>query len=155
MNNQASRSPVFKAMLETEMEESLSDTIKLSDVSHGALCAFVDFLYTAEAPLDDDMACDLLVLANKYEINHLKNYGENFLISKLNWESSLKNYSFAHQHNAKTLLDDALSLILDTMDNLNEREEYLELVEKDPRLVVNIYEAYYSKTGRCCRCHQS
>ncbi|XP_071726997.1 BTB/POZ domain-containing protein At4g08455-like [Rutidosis leptorrhynchoides] len=146
MNKQASRPPVFKAMLETEMEESLSDTIKLSDVSHGALCAFVDFLYTTEAPLDDDMACDLLVLANKYEVNHLKNYCENFLISKLNWESSLKNYSFAHQHNAETLLDAALSLILDNMDNLNESKEYLELVEKDTRLLVNIYEAYYSNT---------
>jgi speckle-type POZ protein len=31
------------------------------------------------------------------------------------------------------------------MDKLTKREEYMELVEKDPRLVVEIYEAYLSK----------
>ncbi|KAL8225625.1 hypothetical protein R6Q57_018182 [Mikania cordata] len=141
----ASRSPVFKAMLETEMEESLSGTIKLSDVSYDALRAFVNYLYTAEACLDDDMACNLLILADKYEVKHLKTYCEKFLISKLIWESSLISYSFAHQHNAHNLLDAALSLILDNMDKLSKREEYMELVEKDPRLLVEIYEAYLSK----------
>lgn len=141
----ASRSPVFRAMLETEMEESLSGTIKLSDVSYDALRAFVNYLYTAEASLDDEMACNLLILADKYQVKHLKTYCEKFLISKLNWETSLMSYSFAHQHNANNLLDAALSLILDNMDKLSKREEYVELVEKDPRLVVEIYEAYLSK----------
>lgn len=141
----ASRSPVFRAMLETEMEESLSGTIKLSDVSYDALRAFVNYLYTAEACLDDEMACDLLVLGDKYEVKHLKSYCEKFLISKLNWETSLMSYSFAHRHNANNLLEAALSLILDNMDQLSKREEYMELLEKDPRLLVEIYEAYLSK----------
>ncbi|KAK1439906.1 hypothetical protein QVD17_05731 [Tagetes erecta] len=141
----ASRSPVFRAMLETEMEESLSGTIKLSDVSYDALRAFVNYLYTAEACLDDDMACNLIILADKYEVKHLKTYCEKFLISKLVLESSLISYLFAHQHNANNLLDAALSLILDNMDKISKREEYIELVDKDPRLVVEIYEAYLSK----------
>lgn len=141
----ASRSPVFRAMLENEMEESLSGTIKISDVSYDALRAFVTYLYTADACLDELMACDLLVLAEKYQVNHLKTYCEKFLISKLNWENSLPNYGFAHQHNAKNLLDAALSLIMENMDKLTKREEYKELVDKDPRLVVEIYEAYLSK----------
>lgn len=145
MLKQASRSPVFRAMLENEMEESLSGTIKISDVSYDALRAFVNYLYTAEACLDENMACDLLVLAEKYQVKHLKTYCEKFLISKLNWENSLVNFAFAHQHNAKNLLDAALALIMDNMDKLSKREEYKELVEKDPRLVVELYEAYLSK----------
>ncbi|KAK4360403.1 hypothetical protein RND71_019355 [Anisodus tanguticus] len=141
----ASRSPVFRAMLENEMEESLSGTIKISDVSYDALRAFVTYLYTADACLDELMACDLLVLAEKYQVKHLKMYCEKFLISKLNWENSLPNYVFAHQHNAKNLLDAALSLIMENMDKLSKQEEYKELVDKDPRLVVEIYEAYLSK----------
>ncbi|KAL7176321.1 hypothetical protein ACSBR2_029796 [Camellia fascicularis] len=141
----ASRSPVFRAMLENEMEESLSGTIKISDVSYDALRAFVNYLYTADACLDEQMACDLLVLAEKYQVKHLKTYCEKFMVSKLNWESALVNYAFAHQHNAKNLLDAALSLIMDNMDKLSKREEYMELVEKDPRIVVEIYEAYLSK----------
>lgn len=139
------RSPVFKAMLENEMEESRSGTIKVSDVSYDALRAFVNYLYTAEACLDEQMACDLLVLAEKYQVKHLKGYCEKFLVSKLSWENSLMSYAFAHQQNAKLVLDAALCLITDNMDKLTEREEYIELVENDPRLVVEIYEAYLSK----------
>ncbi|KAJ6412607.1 hypothetical protein OIU84_005620 [Salix udensis] len=102
-------------MLENEMEERRSGIIRISDVSYDVLRAFVNYLYTAEACLDEQMAYDLLILAEKYE------------------------------HNAKHLLQSALSLITDNMDKLTKREEYMELVEKDPRLVVDIYEAYLSK----------
>ncbi|KAJ9166715.1 hypothetical protein P3X46_021422 [Hevea brasiliensis] len=141
----ASRSPVFRAMLENEMEESRSGTIKISDVSYDALRSFVNYLYTAEACLDEQLACDLLVLAEKYQVKHLKSCCEKFLVSKLNWDNSVPSYAFAHQHNAKHLLEAALSLITDNMDKLTKREEYMELVERDPRLVVEIYEAYLSK----------
>ncbi|RAL48147.1 unnamed protein product [Cuscuta campestris] len=141
----ASRSPVFRAMLENEMEESLSGTIKISDVSYDVLRSFVNYMYTAETCLDECMAFDLLVLAEKYEVKHLKTYCEKFLISKLNWENSLLNYAFAHQHNAKSLVEAALALIMVNMDKLSKREEYTELVEKDPRLVVELYEAYLCK----------
>lgn len=143
--NQASRSPVFRAMLENEMEESRSGTIKISDVSYDALCAFINYLYTAEACLDEQMACDLLILAEKYQVKHLKTYCEKFLVSKLNWDNSVMSYTFAHHHNAKHVLDASLSLITDNMDKVTKREEYMELVEKDPRLVVDIFEAYLSK----------
>lgn len=132
-------------MLENEMEESRSGTIKISEVSYEALRAFVNYLYTAEACLDEQMACDLLVLAEKYEVKHLKTYCEKFLVSKLDWDNSVVSYAFAQQHNAKHLLEASLLLITENMDKLTKREEYLELKAKDPRLVVEIYEAYLSK----------
>ncbi|GLU00949.1 hypothetical protein SLE2022_182820 [Rubroshorea leprosula] len=140
-----SRSPVFKAMLENEMEESRSGTIKISDVSYEVLLAFINYLYTAEATLDEQMAYDLVVFAEKYQVKHLKAYCEKFLVSKLNWDNSVMSYAFAHQQNAKLVGDAALSLITDNMDKLTKREEYVELVERDPRLVVEIYEAYLAK----------
>ncbi|XP_006288349.2 BTB/POZ domain-containing protein At4g08455 [Capsella rubella] len=140
-----SRSPVFRAMLENEMEESRSGTIKISDVAYDTLRTFVYYLYTAEACLDEQMACDLLVMAEKYQVKHLKSYCERFLVTKLSWDNSLMTYAFAHQHNAKHVLDAALSQITENMEKLTKREEYMELVEKDPRLIVEIYEAYLSK----------
>ncbi|XP_010532209.1 PREDICTED: BTB/POZ domain-containing protein At4g08455 [Tarenaya hassleriana] len=149
-----SRSPVFKAMLDNEMEESLSGTIKISDVSYDALRAFVNYLYTAEACLDEQMACDLLILSEKYQVKHLKSYCERFLMTKMSWETSLVSYAFAHRHNAKQMLDAALSLITDNMDKVTKREEYMELVEKDPRLIVEIYEAYLSKQVNTAATHR-
>ncbi|KAL3737291.1 hypothetical protein ACJRO7_026116 [Eucalyptus globulus] len=126
----ANRSPVFEAMLENEMEESRSGTIKISDVSYDALRAFVNYLYSAEACLDEQMAS----IGRKVPV-----------LSKLNWDNSIVNYTFVHQHNAKLLLEAALSLILDNMDKLRKRQEYSEFIEKHPTLVVEIYEACLAK----------
>jgi speckle-type POZ protein len=132
-------------MLENDMEESRSGTIKIADVSYDALRAFVNYLYTAEACLDNQMACNLLVLGEKYQVKHLKAYCEKYLISKLNWEKAIVNFAFAHQHNANQLQDAALAVIMENMDNLTKNEDYTELVETNPRLVVEIYEAYLAK----------
>lgn len=145
VNNQISRSPVFKAMLENEMEESRSGIIKIHDVSYDVLRSFVHYLYTAEVLLDEQLACDLLVLAEKYQVKHLKCFCEKFMTSKVNNDNALANYAFAHRHNAKPLLEAALSLIMDNMATLTERVEYKELVDEDPRLVVEIYEAYLTR----------
>ena len=127
------------------MEERRSGTIKISDVSYGALRAFVDYLYTAEALLDDQMACGLLVLAEKYQVIHLKAYCEQYLMSTLNWENAVTNYAFAQQHNANQLMDASLALITDNMGKISKHDEYEDLVESNPRIVVEICEAYLSK----------
>lgn len=127
------------------MEESRSGTIKISDVSYDVLRCFVHYLYTAEVSLDEQLACELLILAEKYQVKHLKAFCEKFMTSKVTNENAVMNFAFAHRHNANQLLEAALSLITDNMDTLTVREEYKELVDKDPRLVVEIYEAYLAK----------
>ncbi|PKU86558.1 BTB/POZ domain-containing protein At4g08455 [Dendrobium catenatum] len=140
-----SRSPVFKAMLETEMEENKSGMIKIYDVSYEVLRSFVKYLYTAEVLLDEQMACDLLILAEKYQVKHLKSFCEKFMTSKVNNENAIASYAFAHQHHAKQLIEAALSSIIENISTLTEREEFKELLERDPRLVVEIYEAYLTR----------
>ncbi|XP_050125434.1 BTB/POZ domain-containing protein At4g08455-like [Malus sylvestris] len=140
------RSPVFRAMLENEeMEESRSGTVKIADVRYDALQAFVNYLYSAETCLDQNLACDLLILAEKYQVQHLKHYCQKFLVSKLNWDNALTTYTFACCHNAEDIMDAALEVITDNMDKLTTQLEYVNLVEKDPQLVIKIYETYLSK----------
>ncbi|PQQ02331.1 BTB/POZ domain-containing protein [Prunus yedoensis var. nudiflora] len=142
----ANRSPVLRAMLDNEMKESLSGTIKIGDVSYDVLLrAFVNYLYTAEVCLDQKLACELLVMSEKYEVQHLKDFCQKFLVSNLNLDNSLSTYTFAHQHNFKPIIDAALTLITASMDKLASRDEYTELKERDPRLLLEIYEAYFSK----------
>ncbi|KAK1299841.1 BTB/POZ domain-containing protein [Acorus calamus] len=87
-----SRSPVFKAIL----EKTRSGTIKIVDVSYDVLRSFVHYLYTAEVLLDERMTCDLLVLAKKYQVKHLKSYCEKFMTSKVNSENAIVTFTFAH-----------------------------------------------------------
>lgn len=140
-----SKSPVFKAMLENEMEENRTRTIKITDFSYEVLRQFVHYLYTAETFPDEQMAYDLLVLAEKYQVKHLRTVCEKFITSRVNNDNAIMSFAFAHQHNAKHLREAALSLIIENMHTLTTREEYHELVDKDPRLVVEIYESYLAK----------
>lgn len=127
------------------MEENKSGLIKIHDVSYEVLRSFVKYLYTADVLLDEQKAFDLLVLAEKYQVKHLKSFCEKFMTSKVNNESAVVSYAFARQHHAGQLAEAALSLIIENISTLTEREEYKELLEKDARLVVEIYEAYLTK----------
>lgn len=132
-------------MLKNDMTERRSGTIKISDISYDTLSAFVNYLYTAEASLDNELACNLLVLGEKYQVKHLKTYCEKYLIAKMNWNKAISNYAFAYQYNCKQLRSASLAVILDNMDLLTQNECYAELVDTNPRLVVEIYETYIGK----------
>ncbi|KAJ3683477.1 hypothetical protein LUZ60_013704 [Juncus effusus] len=140
-----SRSPVFRAMLETQMSESRSGVIKIPDTSAKVLQSFINYLYTAETTLDEEITPDLLILSEKYQVIHLKSSCERFMTSKVNCENAIRFYEFASKYGAKQLCEASLSLIVENMASLKEREEYKELVERDPRLVVEIYEAYLNR----------
>ncbi|KAI5081698.1 hypothetical protein GOP47_0001441 [Adiantum capillus-veneris] len=142
-----SRSPVFKAMLESEMEESRSGIIKITDFSYEILRLFVHYLYTAEIYPEslEECAFDLLALAEKYNVKHLKAVCERFMTSKVNCDNALFSFEYACQHGAKTLKEAALSAILDNIEELPHKIEYHELVDRDAKLVVEIFEAYLAK----------
>ncbi|GAB2289783.1 hypothetical protein Dimus_024088 [Dionaea muscipula] len=141
----ASRSPVFKAMLEIAMKESISGTIEISDITHDSLHTFVNYLYTADVCLDEKIARDLLVLAEKYQVKHLNELCQGYLVSNLNWDNSVLNYVFAYKHSVVKLLEASLLIITDNMDMFMNRDDYGELIKKDPSLVVGIWEAYTKK----------
>ncbi|KAK7302048.1 hypothetical protein RJT34_12927 [Clitoria ternatea] len=139
------RSPVFKAMLESDMLESRSGKIKIADVSCEVLRAFVNFLYTAEACLNDKMAGSLLALGEKYQVKHLKAYCEKFLISKLNWDKSLKFFTFASKYNCKQLKGASMEVIMNNMPNFTENYYHEVMARNNYMLIVEIYEKYARK----------
>ncbi|KAK7301983.1 hypothetical protein RJT34_12860 [Clitoria ternatea] len=138
-------SPVFKAMLESDMLESRSGTIKIADVSCETLRAFVVYLYTAEACLDDQMAGNLLALGEKYQVKYLKAYCEKFFISNMNWDKSLQLFAFANKYNCQQLRSASLDVIMNHMDQLTKNDYYDELLENNPLLLVEICQTHYRK----------
>ncbi|GAB2289791.1 hypothetical protein Dimus_024096 [Dionaea muscipula] len=153
-NCQATHSSVFKAMFERVMEESISGTIKISDViAYDSVHAFVNYLFTAHVCLHKKIARDLLILAEKYQVKHLNELCQKYLVSdlnwdnlvSLNWDNLVSNYVFAYQHSARKLLKASLSIITNNMDKFMNTDEYRELVKKDSSCVVGIFKAYMKK----------
>ncbi|XP_008233198.2 PREDICTED: BTB/POZ domain-containing protein At4g08455-like [Prunus mume] len=135
----ASRSPVFKAILENETKE-----IDLYELWPQGLGAFVRYLYTAEICLDQQLARSLLGVAKKYQVHHLEDLCQKFLVSNLNWDNSLATYTFGHDHNDKQIIDAALMVITNNLEKLASSREYAELKESHPQLVIEIYERHFA-----------
>ncbi|KAH7433559.1 hypothetical protein KP509_07G074900 [Ceratopteris richardii] len=142
-----SRSTVFKAMLESNMQESRTNSIKIMDFTYEVLKLFIHYLYTAEIYPEslEECAVDLLALAEKYNVKQLKSVCERHMISKLNFRNALYNFEYASIHGAKALKQAALSTIHENMPDLIGSSDYQELVSRDAKLVVEIYESYSFK----------
>ncbi|KAJ7564615.1 hypothetical protein O6H91_02G025800 [Diphasiastrum complanatum] len=86
-----SRSRVFDVMLKANMVERQTKTIKLEDMNTAVLHSFVRFLYSANASAEDlqQHSPNLLLAANKYEVDLLKGVCENFMVKYLTKDSVL------------------------------------------------------------------
>ncbi|CAL2241984.1 unnamed protein product [Prunus armeniaca] len=107
----ASRSPVFKALLHNETKE----------------------IHIYELSLQE-------LVAEKYQLHHLKDLCQKFLVSNLNWDNSLATYTFGHDHNDKQIIDAALMLITNNIEKLASSDEYADIKRSHPQLVIKIYE---------------
>lgn len=78
----ASRSPVFAAMFEHEMEEKKQNRVEIIDMEKNVLSEMLKFIYTGKSTNLDRMAADLLAAADKVCIynNLLHNFHNNHCV---------------------------------------------------------------------------
>ena len=71
----ASRSPVLKAMFETNMKEKNTGTVEIQNMAQEVLEKMLLYMYTGQVPDTDSDANELLAAADQYQIgkNSLKN----------------------------------------------------------------------------------
>jgi len=86
----ASRSSLFKSMLEAEMKEKQTNEINITDSNPEHVQMMIDYIYADELPQNlSDVAADLLHLAVKYDLQGLTNACEDSLVSNLNKDNAL------------------------------------------------------------------
>ena len=99
----AAQSPVFRRMIESPMAEGSSCRAEISDFTGDVVEEMVHFMYTGEAPNLQSMPQDLLTIADKYELNRLKNMCEKVLSSCLKVKNASATFVLAGQCNADKL----------------------------------------------------
>ena len=62
------RSPVFKAMFQSEMSESINKEVKIDDVEADVLKEMLRFMYSAKVDESFIKFQELLIVADKYQI---------------------------------------------------------------------------------------
>ena len=144
----ASRSSVFAAMFEHDMEERKQNKVKITDVDHKVVQEMLTYIYTDTSPNLKDMADDLLIVANKYDLERLKFMCEEFLCSKITRENAVSMLILADQHNADCLKAYAINFISANasyfLTTPSIWEKSISLLSGSPLLIVEVNRAIFA-----------
>ena len=123
----AARSPVFAKMFEHEMQESLSSQVELSDIDPEIVKEMLVYIYTGQVPKIEEKVNDLLYVADKYQLDHLKSVCERHLTYSLQVDNAARIIQLAYMHNAPQLKKNALRFISKHAAEVRATEEWEEV----------------------------
>ncbi|XP_014237892.1 protein maternal effect lethal 26-like [Trichogramma pretiosum] len=108
----ANFSPVFKAMFSLDMLEKKSQSVDMIDISYDAAVEMLRYFYIGTIESRKvSLIIDLLVAADKYQVDELKNECERILSSLLSPENAVDILQVADKCNMKNLEKNAAELI--------------------------------------------
>ena len=131
------RSPVFRAMLQTEMSESVKGEIRIEDSDKDALKEMVRYMYSAKVDEEFAKFKELLVLANKYEVEELIKYCGTKLAETLDKENALELGVFAETHNADDLMNVCVQFILNNKPN-SFLKNWKHQIQGSPKMIIEM-----------------
>lgn len=136
----AARSPVFKAMFEANMKEANSGTVEIDDIEPNVLSEMLHFIYTGKSPNLDKHAKELLVVADKYQLETLKGKCEVTLCSNLATGNCIEMIIFGDMYEASKLRTNALQFASRSVKKLK-TSEWTKSLAAHPSLLGEVVEA--------------
>ncbi|XP_064485398.1 speckle-type POZ protein B-like [Ornithodoros turicata] len=131
----ATRSPVFRAMLKNDMQESIQNEVVLKDVYPDVVQEMLRFIYTDASPNISTMAADLYQLADKYDLKGLKLLCESELASSLSVDTVVDVLRLADKLQCDTLKKLAVLYINAHATDVGMTDGWKRMVKEEVRLV--------------------
>jgi len=133
----SARSPVFASMFDHDMIEQNSNVVEITDMDALVMHHFLHFLYTGElgAALDVQMAKDLFIIADKYQVHQLKTFCETFMSKNLTPENVAYVMVLAHLHYCGDLKHQAMEFFSSCASRVMESPAWDEVASAHPELV--------------------
>ncbi|KAL6659081.1 hypothetical protein ACP70R_003121 [Stipagrostis hirtigluma subsp. patula] len=144
----AVRSPVFKAELCGPMQESKNQSVAVKGMQPEVFKALLNFVYTDSLPTLDDlkgrghseMIQQLLVAADRYGMDRLKNICQSLLCKDLNVQNVATVLALADQHHCNMLMDACIEFISSsTIDAVVATKGFADLRRKCPSVLVDAF----------------
>ena len=129
-------SPVLEAMFDLPMLERDTKRVEIEDILPNVFRQLLSYIYTGNAPNseDDDMTEPLLIAADKYQIESLKERCSRILAKKLNADSAVRLLILSDLHSDNQLKEDVLSFFAKNAVVFWDREEFKKLSQSHPEL---------------------
>ena len=127
-------SPVLAAMFHHDCKESRNLVVNVEDVSAEVFQEILQYLYTGTAKKMDKLAMDILVAADKYQIDSLKEECVSTLSKKLAIDNAVNILVLAHLHNCPELLQSTLDCMVENANAVIALPDWKELMKNFPDL---------------------
>ncbi|XP_013105716.1 speckle-type POZ protein [Stomoxys calcitrans] len=132
------RSEVFAAMFDHEgMDENKKNRVEISDFEPTVIQEMLTFIYSNRSPNVDEMAADLLPVADKYALHKLKIMCEFVLHRDLRVDTAIETLILADRHGAAQLREQALSVIKENISAIIKTDAWQNICQY-PHLVTEI-----------------
>ena len=140
----SARSPVFRAMFRAKMKESESRKVTIEDIKPEIMAEMLYFLYTGLVRKDvsKDSVVDLLVAADKYQMDTLRNICQDKLSSALDAKNVIEFLILGEMYRIPKLKDAALMEVVHNMPEIADTEDYMRLKDY-PDLLLEIPKAMF------------
>lgn len=144
----SARSPVFRAMLKTDMEESRDGIVEITDFGPKVVEDMLRFIYTSQEisiNLHQDQCRDhiaeLMKASDKYNLGLLKEACEEALCLGLEVENCLISLILADMYRAKELKKCSMKIFVENMNKvIKGSDDWKKCVKNHPDLTVEITE---------------
>lgn len=137
----ASRCEYFKVMFTGNLVESVQDKIDITDVEPDVFEAILQFVYSGQLPIDyDDITKDLLIAADKYNLQKVVTQCEQVLCQNVNKDNCVELLIFADKYNQKSLRNFINLVIQNNLREVTMSDEWQELKKINLELAVQTIE---------------
>jgi len=136
----SARSPVFAAMLESGMKETVSNRVEIKDIAPDIFKALLRSIYTDRVDLTKVDTKDLLAAANKYLLPLLKFQCQIHLAGNITKGSCVELLVLADLHNAVHLKKSTVSFIRANRTEVMKIESWKNLKQSRPDLAFDVLE---------------
>jgi len=135
----AANSPVLAAMFshKEKFQENVTGVVQIQDAGADVFRQFLRYLYTGVAPRleEEAVAQELLVLADKYEVDSLKEECASSLVHHLTVDNLVVTLRLAYLHSAKDLCEQCLFFTSKNWSDVFSRRDWLQLGKEFPDLI--------------------
>jgi speckle-type POZ protein len=132
----ASGSPFLAAMFENDFKEKQEKVANITDIKANIFENLLQHIYTGEVALESEVedAAELLIAADKYAVETLKEECAVFLTKDLKVENAARYLVLAHLHNSTVLHEATLQFMSENAKAVCGRKDWMDIIKNYPEL---------------------
>ncbi len=136
VNLLSARSPVFAAMFQNGMKESITGRVNVKDIQSDIFKELLHYIYTGrtETPLSQEIAQLLFVAAEIYYIQDLKEKCSQFITQCIRTENAISLLTWANRYMDEELEEKVLGFMAEHGKEICQLDDWEKLTVKNPYL---------------------